>query len=123
VFGDGRQVRDVLHVEDLIEAFLRAERHLPGIAGEAFNVGGGADNALSLCELIDYIALLNGSRPEIIYSDWRTGDQRWYVSDFRKFTAATGWWPRIGWKQGVRSLHARLSLGLADAAVAGVAAQ
>lgn len=123
VFGDGRQVRDLLYIEDLIEAFLRTERDLPGIAGEAFNLGGGTANALSLCELIDYIALLNGSRPEIIYRDWRPGDQRWYVSDFRKFTAATEWRPRIGWKQGVRGLHAWLSPGLVDAAVAGAAAQ
>jgi CDP-paratose 2-epimerase len=123
VFGDGRQVRDLLHVEDLTEAFLSAEKHLPDIAGKAFNLGGGAANALSLRELIDYIALLNGSRPKIIYDAWRTGDQRWYVSDFAKFTGATGWRPRIGWKQGVRDLRAWLSPGLSSAAVAGVAAQ
>jgi CDP-paratose 2-epimerase len=123
VFGDGKQIRDLLHVEDLTEAFLSTEKNLPGFAGEAFNLGGGGANALSLRELIDYIALLNGSRPEIIYDSWRTGDQRWYVSDFGKFTAATGWRPRIGWKQGVRDLHAWLSPGLAGVAVAGVAAQ
>lgn len=123
VFGDGRQVRDLLHVKDLTEAFLSAERHLPDMAGEAFKLGGGAANALSLRELIDYIALLNGFRSEIFYNDWRTGDQRWYVSDFAKCTAATGWRPRIGWKQGVRDLHAWLSPGLPGAAVAGVAAQ
>src|SRR5205085_2608117 len=86
LYGDGKQVRDALFVEDLVAAFLRAEECLPKIAGDAFNIGGGAENTLSLLELIDRIAALNGRRPSIEFGDWRVGDQRWYVSDVSKFS-------------------------------------
>jgi CDP-paratose 2-epimerase len=108
IYGDGRQVRDVLYVEDLVEAFVAAERHLPDIAGEAFNIGGGPGNTVSLVELIDRIAALNGRRPTLAFGDWRVGDQRWYVSDWRKFASATGWRPRVGANDGIGRLHAWL---------------
>lgn len=108
IYGDGRQVRDVLFVEDLVEAFLAAERNLPAIAGEAFNIGGGPENTVSLVELIDQIATLNGCRPTLKFGEWRVGDQRWYVSDWSKFAAATGWRPRVGSGDGIRRLHAWL---------------
>jgi CDP-paratose 2-epimerase len=91
IYGDGKQVRDLLYVDDLIEAFLLAEHHLPEIAGQAFNIGGGPGNTVSLLELVQRITELISSAPEIAYGSWRTGDQRWYVSDPRKFEAATGW--------------------------------
>ncbi|MBV9859188.1 MAG: NAD-dependent epimerase/dehydratase family protein [Alphaproteobacteria bacterium] len=108
IYGDGKQVRDILYVDDLIEALLLAERHLPRIAGEAFNIGGGPDNTTSLCELIARIAELNGFPPEIRRGDWRVGDQRWYVSDIGKFATTTGWRPRVGVAEGVDRLHAWL---------------
>jgi CDP-paratose 2-epimerase len=104
LYGDGRQVRDVLFVEDLVEAFLQAERHLPAISGQAFNVGGGPDNTLSLLELLDLIAELTGARPAVEFAPWRTGDQRYYVSDTRKLQQLTGWQPRVGVRQGVGRL-------------------
>jgi CDP-paratose 2-epimerase len=109
IYGDGKQVRDALFVEDLVEAMLLAERSLPQIAGEAFNIGGGPENTLSLLELIDRIAVLNGRRPLVEFADWRTGDQRWYVSGIGKFADATGWRPRIGVGEGVGRLHAWLT--------------
>jgi CDP-paratose 2-epimerase len=105
IYGDGKQVRDALFVDDLVEAFLAAERHLSQISGEAFNIGGGSDNTVSLLELIEHIAALNGDGPDLEFGNWRVGDQRWYVSDTRKFTAATGWRPRVGVEEGVRRLH------------------
>lgn len=105
IYGDGRQVRDLLHVEDLIDALIRAEQGLPALAGEAFNIGGGAGNAISLNQLIDRIAELRGVRPRVRFDAWRAGDQRWYVSDFRKFARATGWRPKVGAAEGVRQLH------------------
>lgn len=105
VFGDGRQVRDVLFVDDLIDAMLAAETRLDAIAGEAFNIGGGPGNTLSLRELIAQIAALDGERPAVEFGDWRVGDQRWYVSDCGKFTEATGWRPRIGVVDGIRRLR------------------
>jgi CDP-paratose 2-epimerase len=105
IYGDGRQVRDLLYVDDLVDAFLEAEKCLPEIAGEAFNIGGGAGNTISLNELLQRIAELDGARPRVRYDDWRVGDQRWYVSDHRKFTDATGWRPRTSVRDGVRLLH------------------
>ena len=105
IFGDGRQVRDLLYVDDLIEAFLLAEDHLPEIAGEPFNIGGGPDNTISLCELVEQISTLNNGPPENAYGPWRASDQRWYVSDLRKFERATGWQPKINVEQGIRQLH------------------
>lgn len=110
IYGDGKQVRDLLYVDDLIEAFLLAEDHLPEIAGQVFNIGGGPDNTLSLRELVQQIAALNGSSPEIGYGPWRTGDQRWYVSDPRKFERATGWRPKTHVEQGIRQLHQWISI-------------
>jgi CDP-paratose 2-epimerase len=110
IYGDGRQVRDLLYVDDLVEAFLQAERRLPEIAGQAFNIGGGSDNTISLCELIDQITVLSGCPPEVGYGGWRNGDQRWYVSDFAKFERATGWRPKTSIEEGIRRLYAWISL-------------
>ncbi len=110
IYGDGKQVRDLLYVDDLIEAFLLAEDHLPEIAGQVFNIGGGPDNTLSLRELVERIATLSGSSPEIAYGPWRTGDQRWYVSDPGKFERATGWRPKTNVERGIRQLYQWISI-------------
>jgi CDP-paratose 2-epimerase len=123
IYGDGKQVRDVLFVEDLIDAFLIAEQRLPDIAGQAFNIGGGPENTLSLLELIDRIAALNGRRPSVEHGSWRVGDQRWYVSDIRKYHRLAGWSPRVGVEEGVRRLHAWLAASREEAAPMRAAAQ
>lgn len=105
LYGDGKQVRDVLYVDDLVDAFLLAQENMDTIAGQAFNIGGGASNTTSLIELIDTIADLSGERPAVRVDGWRTGDQRYYVSDTRRFQQATGWSPRYGVKEGVESLY------------------
>jgi CDP-paratose 2-epimerase len=105
IYGDGRQVRDVLHVDDLADAFLRAWRQIDLVRGCAFNLGGGPHQTLSLLELIDAIARLSGRRPEVRFEDWRAGDQRYYVSDTTAFTTATGWRPQIAPRAGVEALH------------------
>jgi CDP-paratose 2-epimerase len=104
LYGDGRQVRDVLFVDDLVEAFLRAERQMPVVSRQVFNVGGGPDNTLSLLELLDLIAELNGRRPEVEHAPTRTGDQRYYVSDTRRLQRLTGWQPQMDVRQGVGRL-------------------
>jgi CDP-paratose 2-epimerase len=105
LYGDGKQVRDILFVDDLVDAFLLAERHAPAISGRAFNIGGGAANTISLLELLDTIEKLNGMRPEVTFEPWRTGDQRYYVSDTTAFREAAGWRPRVGARSGVRLLY------------------
>jgi CDP-paratose 2-epimerase len=105
LFGDGRQVRDILFVDDLVDALLRARRGIDTLAGRVFNIGGGPENVVSLLELIDMIGALEGRRPDLVHEGWRTGDQRYYVSDTRAFQAATGWRPAVGARQGVKRLH------------------
>jgi CDP-paratose 2-epimerase len=119
LYGDGMQVRDILYVEDLVEAFLLAERNIGALSGQAFNLGGGPGNTVSLLELVDLIGSLHGRRPQVFFEDWRTGDQRYYVSDFSRFAAATGWSPRVNARQGVGNLYTwlRESRGRAEAPV------
>jgi CDP-paratose 2-epimerase len=105
LFGDGRQVRDILFVDDLVDAFLLAQRHMGKLAGGAFNIGGGPRNVISLLDLLDAIERLDGQRPATAHEDWRTGDQRYYVSDTRRFEAATGWRPAIDAREGVERLY------------------
>jgi len=118
LFGDGRQVRDILYIDDLVDAFLLADREIDRLAGQVFNIGGGPDNVISLLDLLDRIAALDGVRPEVRQEDWRTGDQRYYVSDTRRFEAATGWRPQVGAAQGIERLHRWLREMRADDASA-----
>jgi CDP-paratose 2-epimerase len=105
LFGDGHQVRDILFVEDLVEAMLCTTRRIERTAGRAFNVGGGPVNTTSLIELLDTIGDLMGQPPEVRFDDWRQGDQRYYVADTRALEAATGWVPTVGIREGVGRLH------------------
>ncbi|MEW5801674.1 MAG: SDR family NAD(P)-dependent oxidoreductase [bacterium] len=105
LFGDGRQVRDILFVEDLIEAFLLAMAHMKKLSGKVFNVGGGTQNCLSLLELIDLITEIHQNKPVCLFSRWRVGDPWYYVTDTTRFRKATGWYPKVGVRQGVESLN------------------
>jgi CDP-paratose 2-epimerase len=105
LYGDGFQVRDVLFVEDLVEAFLLAQANVHRLWGEAFNIGGGPERTVSLLELLERIEELCGGLPPTRFEDWRPGDQRYYVSDTRKFQAATGWRPRVDVAEGVLRLR------------------
>lgn len=104
IYGDGRQVRDVLHVHDLIAAYAAALERIDATSGKAYNVGGGVENTLSLLELID---ILNGrfGRPlECSFEDWRPGDQPVFISDISRARRDFGWVPRIGVREGIERL-------------------
>jgi CDP-paratose 2-epimerase len=109
LYGDGRQVRDILFVEDLVEALLLAQQHMPRLAGQAFNIGGGPAHTTSLLELLDLIGELHGDKLDMHFAAWRPSDQKYYVSDIRKFTHATGWKPQVSVRQGVKALYAWFS--------------
>ncbi len=104
LYGDGLQVRDVLFVEDLVDAMMRAHDRMDSVRGHAFNIGGGPSSTTSLLELIDRLTNLLGTRPAYRLEPWRTADQRYYVSDTAKFHAATGWRPRVSVEQGLDRL-------------------
>src|SRR3954468_12919040 len=89
LYGDGMQVRDILFVDDLVDAFLLAQANMDRLSGQAFNIGGGPGNTISLIELLDIIEEIHGRRPQILGGAWRPGDQRYYVSDIGKMKAAT----------------------------------
>jgi CDP-paratose 2-epimerase len=100
IFGDGKQVRDVLYVKDLIrayDAFLSEPEGKPAV----YNVGGGADNTTSLLEFLDLLETQTEKRAEITYDEWREGDQKVYVSDLSRAKDALDWKPTVNFETGV----------------------
>ncbi len=109
IYGDGMQIRDVLYVDDLIRAYELAYMHRDKVSGQAYNIGGGARNTLSLLELID---LLNENLDQPIrysFSNWRPGDQKVFVADIKKAQRDLGWVPKTAIKEGLLELCAWVS--------------
>jgi CDP-paratose 2-epimerase len=114
LYGDGRQVRDILHVRDVVAVYRAALARIDRAAGRAFNVGGGPGNAVSLLQLLDHVGALLGRPVERSFQDWRPGDQRYYVSDTRRAVDGLGLEPFLGWREGVADLAAWLRTWLAS---------
>lgn len=105
VFGNGKQVRDVLFVEDLLDVYLAAISHIDRISGSVYNIGGGPQNSISIW--MEFRLLLEemlGHPIQVAHEDWRPGDQRMYISDIRKATRDLGWTPRVRFQEGIRRL-------------------
>lgn len=94
IYGDGYQVRDVLHVQDLTEAMVTARRNLSRTRGEVYNLGGGIERSISVFELLRHIERRSGKRLRLEYKSVRPGDQPWYVADTSKLERDTGWRPK-----------------------------
>jgi CDP-paratose 2-epimerase len=109
IYGDGRQVRDILHVDDAVEAYMALWRQIGRVSGRAFNLGGGPSNAVSLRQLLSHIRELVGRDVKLDFSDWRAGDQRYFVADTRRAHAELGLKPAKAWRQGVAELAAWLA--------------
>lgn len=105
IFGDGKQVRDILFVGDLLKAFQLAWENMDSISGQAFNIGGGVGNAISLLELISLVEIKNRQKIDLKFGDLRIGDQVYYVSDYQKFQKSVGWMPRISIEEGLEKLY------------------
>ena len=104
LFGDGHQVRDILDVDDAVAAYINAWRRIDKVAGQAFNLGGGPRNAVSLRTLISHIGDLIGREVDLRFDDWREGDQRYFVADASAARAALGLDTPLDWQSGVAKL-------------------
>ncbi|MCA9934021.1 MAG: NAD-dependent epimerase/dehydratase family protein, partial [Anaerolineales bacterium] len=106
IYGDGKQVRDLLHVSDLIRAYELGIANIDRLKGQAFNVGGGVDNTLSIWqEFGPLLAELAGHEIPVQRGDWRPGDQRVFIADTRKAAAELGWQPHINPSTGICDLY------------------
>lgn len=108
VSGNGKQVRDLLHVDDMrrLYASVASLSRLPG--GAVFNIGGGMSNSLSVLELLALIANINGAKPNVKHIEPRTSDQRVFVADLRHVGHEVGWTPSVSAETGVRRMLAWL---------------
>src|ERR1700722_16389928 len=105
VFGDGKQVRDILFIEDLLNAYDAAFAAGDVAAGRAFNIGGGVSNVISLRELLAFIEQRSGAKIPAGNADWRPGDQKVFISDIRRARTELGWSPKISCPQGLGLLY------------------
>jgi CDP-paratose 2-epimerase len=105
IFGDGKQIRDILHVDDLVNAYDSAIEHIESVRGQVYNLGGGPENTMSVWhEFGPLLEQLLGHPVPVERGDWRPGDQKVFVADIRKAGRDLGWTPQIGVQQGVKSL-------------------
>jgi CDP-paratose 2-epimerase len=105
IFGDGKQLRDLLFIDDLLDVYEAAVQRIHVVAGQVYNIGGGPENTLSVwAEFGNLLEELLGHRVSVHYAGWRPGDQRVYVSDIRKASLELGWKPRISVRKGLTSL-------------------
>jgi CDP-paratose 2-epimerase len=112
IFGDGKQVRDVLFVDDLIEAMLRAVGRIDRTAGQVYNLGGGPAHTLSVwVEFPEYLRKILGRVPEAQWGPWRPGDQRIYISDIRKAQRDLDWTPKVTVPEGLQRMIEDWQLG------------
>lgn len=105
IYGDGKQVRDVLFIDDLVRLFEIACDKIENVSGETFNIGGGPMNTLSLLELIDQLKELSGKQITVLHDNWRPGDQPVYISNISLAEKKLGWKPMVTTRQGVRKLY------------------
>jgi CDP-paratose 2-epimerase len=108
IYGDGYQVRDILWIGDLVRAMRSAMARIDAVAGEVFNIGGGAQNAVSVRAVIDRLQEIQGGENPSVFADWRPGDQKIYVSDTAKAERMLDWRPEVGWQTGLERLAAWL---------------
>jgi CDP-paratose 2-epimerase len=105
IYGDGKQVRDVLYIGDLVRAFERAVERIDAVRGRVYNIGGGPGNTLTVwSETGPMLESLCGRKLEVSYGKWRPGDQKVYISDIRKAVDDLEWKPEVSPKEGLARL-------------------
>jgi len=105
IYGDGKQVRDLLHITDLIRAYDRVIEHIETVKGTAINLGGGPDNTITIwSEFGPLLASLTGRPVPVTYEDWRPGDQRIFIANVHRAVLRLGWRPAISPADGIADL-------------------
>jgi CDP-paratose 2-epimerase len=105
IYGDGKQIRDVLHVNDLLDAYDAAIARIDRVGGQVYNLGGGPENTMSIwTEFGSMLERLLGHEIPVARGDWRPGDQKVFVADIRKAGRELGWKPKISVEEGVGRL-------------------
>ena len=104
IYGDGKQVRDVLYVADLVKAFDVFVQKRDKIHHSVYNIGGGPENTMSLLELLYMLENITGKKSKVIFDKWRPSDQKVYISDINKAKRELGWSPNISKEEGIRKL-------------------
>ena len=105
IYGDGKQVRDLLHVYDLLDGYDLALEKIKTVSGQVYNLGGGPENTISIwSEFAPLLEKMLGSPISVSRGDWRPGDQKVFVADTRKAQAELGWQPQYDVEKGVRQL-------------------
>jgi CDP-paratose 2-epimerase len=104
IYGDGRQVRDVLFIEDLLDAFDAASVRAPS-GGAVYNIGGGPANAVSLLQVIGWLEQLCGHSLPLTFRPWRPGDQKIYISGIARAERELDWRPSVSWQAGLQRLY------------------
>ncbi|MFH1714040.1 MAG: SDR family NAD(P)-dependent oxidoreductase [Candidatus Nealsonbacteria bacterium] len=105
IFGNGKQVRDVLYVDDVIRAYDSVLRNISKTKGNAYNVGGGSKFSLSIWELFDILEKITEKKFNYKFGPWRQGDQKVYISDISKAKKDFKWTPKVSPKEGVKKLY------------------
>ncbi len=105
IYGDGYQVRDILHVHDLVDAMLLARAQQKGTAGNVYNLGGGPTRSVSVLELLQAIEKRTGTAPRLRHAAVRPGDQPLYISDTSKLESDTGWRARRSLTETLDAIH------------------
>lgn len=109
ITGDGKQVRDILHVKDVAKLYINTYQKIDQCAGNAYNVGGGVDNSLSLLELFQFLEKYLDIDLLIKHIPWRESDQKVFIADNKSVERAINWRPKVTFNQGLKSLLATLS--------------
>ena len=106
IYGDGKQVRDILFITDLLDAFDKAVENIDRTKGQTYNIGGGREASISILELLEFLAMDLHIKPsEISFGPWRVADQKVYISNTSKAKRDFGWEPKVSTEKGLRELY------------------
>jgi CDP-paratose 2-epimerase len=105
ISGNGKQVRDLLYITDAVNCYMNATKNIDAISGQAYNIGGGVKNSLSLIELFNYLEKLLNIKMKYIQKSWRKSDQKIFIADTSKANNDFGWKPKIDWQTGVDNMY------------------